>query len=76
MRSGGRWVARVAMLGIIAACAAAPRVDKLYQDPEARDSTFKRVLVIGIAGDGEMQRKLERLVSRQLQERQVTAVPG
>ena len=70
---------RMMTIGVIvalAACAGSTTVEKLYQDPAARELTFNRILVVSVASDGGERRQMEELVSSELAERIDSAIPS
>ncbi|HLU06021.1 MAG TPA: hypothetical protein VKZ91_05640 [Woeseiaceae bacterium] len=66
----------VGVIVALAACAGSTTVEKLYQDPAARELTFNRILVVSVASDGGERRQMEELVSSELAERIDSAIPS
>lgn len=68
-------VAAVATLAL-SACAPQAKIERLHQDPEARGADYQRLLVVGISSDAEQRRRIEDLVTEQLEAARVSAVAG
>lgn len=60
----------------IAACVPQTEVVKLYDESAGLDSKYERLLVISIAGDAGMRRRLEELIVSNLQSADISAVTG
>lgn len=61
---------------VIAACVPQTEVIKLYDDPARLDKGYERLLVIAVVGDTGMRRRLEELVTTNLESAGVSAIAG
>ncbi len=66
----------IAALVVAAGCAPATDVTKLYHDPDAGASPYRRILVVGIAAQADQRRWMEDLLTARLAARDVAAVPA
>ena len=55
-------------------CVSQPRIEKLYQDPDAGKAPYERLLVIGVAGDAAQRRDIEELLAGRLIAGEVAAI--
>lgn len=70
----------LAMMGslivVIAGCGSQTRVDTLYHDRAADTLPYQQLLVIGIAGDASVRRRIEELITANLADENVAAIAG
>lgn len=66
----------LATLVAIAACVPQTEIIKLYEDPARVDKTYERLLVISIAGDTGSRRRLEELITTNLESANISAIAG
>lgn len=59
-----------------AGCGSQTSIEKLYQDSEAGAAPYGRLLVVGIASDGETRKRIEKLIAANLADATVAAIPG
>lgn len=60
----------------IAACVPQTEVIKLHDESAGLDKKYERLLVISVAGDAGMRRRLEELITSNLQAADISAVAG
>lgn len=60
----------------IAACVPQTEVIKLHDESAGLDKKYERLLVISVAGDAGMRRRLEELITSNLQSADISAVAG
>jgi hypothetical protein len=68
------WVTLVC--GLIGACAPETAVVKLYEDPAQQSKTYKRLLIVDVAGSHSDQQIFENAIVARLQQEQVKAIPS
>jgi hypothetical protein len=68
--------AAIVLLLAMAGCGSQTSVEKLYQDSAAAAGPYGRLLVVGIARDGETRKRIEELIAENLADENVTAIPG
>ncbi len=61
---------------LVAACATQTEVVKVYENPEAGDTRYGKLLVIGITGDEDTRRGLENTLASELKGAGVEATSG
>lgn len=66
----------VLLISLAAACSSQTRIEKLYEDPDARGTKYQRLLVIGIAADRDQRRRIEDLLAAGLAREHVGATAG
>jgi hypothetical protein len=62
--------------GLIGACAPETAVVKLYEDPAQPSKTYKRLLIVDVAGSHNDQQLFENAIVTRLTQEQVEAIPS
>ena len=77
MRSNLRNIGLATLVcGLIGACAPETAVVKLYEDPAQQSKTYKRLLIVDVAGNHTDQQVFENAIVTRLKQEQVEAIPS